>query len=99
LTFSATQVRQPARQHLDTQRAKTRKNGPRDFHRDPLAGQAQAEDYPATAAWLPARSLSLSESWNPEQITPKVGDSLTRTLTRKAEGLIQRRCRRCPPPT
>ena len=45
------------------------------------------ENYPATAPWLPARSLSLSETWNPEPDHCQVGDSLTRTLTLKAEGL------------
>ncbi|EUB85126.1 BatD family protein [Pseudomonas sp. GM30] len=43
--------------------------------------------YPADAPWLPARSLSLSESWNPEPDHLQVGDSLTRSLTLKAEGL------------
>ncbi|WP_085586884.1 MULTISPECIES: BatD family protein [unclassified Pseudomonas] len=43
--------------------------------------------YPADAPWLPARSLTLSESWNPEPDHLQVGDSLTRSLTLKAEGL------------
>lgn len=43
--------------------------------------------YPADAPWLPARSLSLSESWNPEPEHIQVGDSLTRSLTLKVEGL------------
>lgn len=43
--------------------------------------------YPADAVWLPARSLSLSEVWNPAPETATVGQSLTRTLTLKAEGL------------
>ncbi|HEX4551256.1 BatD family protein [Pseudomonas sp.] len=43
--------------------------------------------YPADAPWLPARSLSLSESWNPEPDHLQVGDSLTRSLTLKVEGL------------
>ncbi|WP_166217573.1 BatD family protein [Pseudomonas atagonensis] len=43
--------------------------------------------YPADAPWLPARSLSLSESWNPEPEHTQVGDSLTRSLTLKVEGL------------
>jgi len=43
--------------------------------------------YPADATWLPARSLSLQESWNPAPEDARVGDSLTRTLTVKAEGL------------
>ncbi len=43
--------------------------------------------YPADTPWLPARSLSLSESWNPDPPSSQVGDSLTRTLEVKAEGL------------
>jgi hypothetical protein len=43
--------------------------------------------YPADATWLPARSLSLADSWNPAPENTRVGDSLTRTLTVKAEGL------------
>ncbi|KRP54624.1 BatD family protein [Pseudomonas poae] len=43
--------------------------------------------YPADAPWLPARSLTLTESWNPEPEHVQVGDSLTRRLTVKAEGL------------
>ena len=43
--------------------------------------------YPADATWLPARSLSLSETWNPAPSKARVGDSLTRTLTLKADGL------------
>ncbi|MGE8097260.1 BatD family protein [Pseudomonas fluorescens] len=44
-------------------------------------------EYPADAPWLPARSLSLSESWNPAPDHVQVGDSMTRSLTLKAEGL------------
>lgn len=44
--------------------------------------------YPANAPWLPARSLALSESWNPDStVQTQVGDSLTRTLTLTAQGL------------
>lgn len=53
----------------------------------PLSVKPKPEDYPTNAAWLPARSLSVSETWNPEPDHCRVGDSLTRTLTLKAEGL------------
>jgi hypothetical protein len=43
--------------------------------------------YPADATWLPAKALSLTENWNPSPDQAQVGDSLTRTLTLKAEGL------------
>ncbi len=47
----------------------------------------QPAAWPADAPWLPARSLSLGESWSPEPDHSQVGDSLTRSLTLKAEGL------------
>ena len=53
----------------------------------PLTVLPKPESYPPNAPWLPARSLSLSETWNPEPDHTMVGDSLTRTLTLKAEGL------------
>ena len=87
LTFSATQVdSQPA----DSPAPGSPKPGKMVHVTSspiPLQVKPKPEDYPATAPWLPARSLSLSESWNPEPDHTKVGDSLTRTLTLKAEGL------------
>lgn len=53
----------------------------------PLTVKAKPASYPADVPWLPARSLSLGESWNPEPAQVQVGDSLTRSLTLKAEGL------------
>jgi hypothetical protein len=52
-----------------------------------LTVKAKPITYPADLPWLPARSLTLSESWNPEPEQVQVGDSLTRSLTVKAEGL------------
>jgi hypothetical protein len=53
----------------------------------PLLVKAKPASYPADAPWLPARSLTLNEAWNPEPETARVGDSLTRSLALKAEGL------------
>ena len=53
----------------------------------PLTVLPKPETYPPNSPWLPARSLSMSETWNPEPDHTLVGDSLTRTLTLKAEGL------------
>ena len=53
----------------------------------PLTVKPKPLTYPVDAPWLPARSLSLSESWNPEPEHSQVGDSLTRSLTLKVEGL------------
>ncbi|WP_449434072.1 BatD family protein [Pseudomonas putida] len=45
--------------------------------------------WPAGATWLPARSLSLEEHWNPDPDSQptQIGDSLTRSITLRAEGL------------
>ncbi|MCY1411762.1 Oxygen tolerance [compost metagenome] len=52
-----------------------------------LTVKAKPITWPADLPWLPARSLTLSESWNPEPDHTQVGDSLTRSLTVTAEGL------------
>ncbi|HEF4760054.1 TPA: protein BatD [Pseudomonas putida] len=52
-----------------------------------LTVKAKPITYPADLPWLPARNLTLSETWNPEPEHVQVGDSLTRSLTVKAEGL------------
>jgi len=52
-----------------------------------LAVKPKPAQYPPDAPWLPARSVSLSESWNPQPDHVQVGGSLTRNLTLKAEGL------------
>lgn len=53
----------------------------------PLTVKAKPASYPSDAPWLPASALSLAESWSPEPDNAKVGDSLTRTVLLKAEGL------------
>lgn len=52
-----------------------------------LTVKAKPLTYPADLPWLPARSVTLSESWNPEPDHAQVGDSLTRSLILKVEGL------------
>ncbi|MGN2413734.1 BatD family protein [Pseudomonas syringae] len=52
-----------------------------------LTVKTKPANYPADTPWLPARSISLEENWSPEPGSTQVGDSLTRTLTLKAEGL------------
>ncbi|KAA0906842.1 protein BatD, partial [Aquicoccus porphyridii] len=44
-------------------------------------------DYPADAPWMPARALSISESWSPQPEQAQVGESLTRNVLLKVEGL------------
>jgi len=53
----------------------------------PLQVLPKPASYPADAPWLPASALSLSEAWSPEPDEVKVGDSLTRNLILRAEGL------------
>ncbi|MFP6848580.1 MAG: BatD family protein [Pseudomonas sp.] len=53
----------------------------------PLKVKAKPASYPADAPWLPARSLSLSEVWSPQPEAARVGDSLTRSLLLKVDGL------------
>ncbi|MBV4537163.1 MULTISPECIES: BatD family protein [Pseudomonas] len=46
-------------------------------------------NYPADTPWLPARSLTLEERWNPDPSTQtvQIGDSMTRSVTLRADGL------------
>ncbi|PAU52846.1 BatD family protein [Pseudomonas indica] len=53
----------------------------------PLEVKPIPAGYPNDAPWLPARSVGLAESWNPDPSHAMVGDSLTRSLILKAEGL------------
>lgn len=53
----------------------------------PLEVLPKPADYPADAPWLPASSLTLVEAWSPEPEQVQAGDSLTRSLLLKAEGL------------
>ncbi|WP_349572005.1 BatD family protein [Azotobacter salinestris] len=53
----------------------------------PLTVKARPAEYPADAPWLPARALILSENWSPAPEQARAGESLTRQLTLKADGL------------
>lgn len=53
----------------------------------PLQVKPKPADYPTNAPWLPARSLSLNEAWNPEPDNLQVGQSITRNLLLKVDGL------------
>lgn len=53
----------------------------------PLTVKAKPASYPSNVPWLPARALSLAETWSPEPEQAKVGDSLTRSLLLKVDGL------------
>ncbi len=47
----------------------------------------QPASYPADQPWLPARSLTLRESWKPANPEFKVGEPVTRAISIEAEGL------------
>lgn len=53
----------------------------------PLQVKPKPASYPADAPWLPARAVSLNEAWNPEPENLQVGQSLTRSLLLKVDGL------------
>ncbi|WP_339466355.1 BatD family protein [Pseudomonas sp. EA_65y_Pfl2_P74] len=86
-TFSATLVDTQPSQDANAQGPKPGKLMRVSSSEIPLTVKPKPLTYPVDAPWLPARSLSLSESWNPEPEHTQVGDSLTRSLTLKVEGL------------
>lgn len=86
-TFSATLVDTQPAQDASAQGPKAGKLMRVSSAQIPLTVKPKPLTYPPDAPWLPARSLSLSESWNPEPEHTQVGDSLTRSLTLKVEGL------------
>ncbi|MBB3104735.1 BatD family protein [Azomonas macrocytogenes] len=53
----------------------------------PLSVLPKPAEYPPDAPWIPAASLSLNEVWSPQEKTARVGESITRSLMLKAEGL------------
>ncbi|MDE1165675.1 MAG: BatD family protein [Pseudomonas sp.] len=84
LSFSATQVDSGTGQDASAKPGKViQVSSPATT----LTVKPKPDVYPADAPWLPTRSLTLNESWNPEPNQPQVGDSLTRTVTLKADGL------------
>ncbi|MPQ82566.1 protein BatD [Pseudomonas sp. MAFF 730085] len=86
-TFSATLVEARPAQENALQGTKPGKLIHVSSAQLPLEVKPKPALYPADTPWLPARSLSLTESWNPTPEHVQVGDSLTRSLTVKAEGL------------
>ncbi|WP_447747907.1 BatD family protein [Pseudomonas nicosulfuronedens] len=53
----------------------------------PLQIDPKPADYPKDAPWLPARSLSLTETWSPQPGEAKAGEALTRNIMLRVEGL------------
>ncbi|MCU0120819.1 BatD family protein [Pseudomonas sp. B2M1-30] len=86
-TFTATGVDTQSTQDSNSQGPKPGKLMHISSTEIALTVKPKPMTYPNDAPWLPARSLSLEESWNPEPDHIQVGDSLTRSLTLKVEGL------------
>ena len=53
----------------------------------PLEVLPQPASYPPQTPWVPARSLTLTQQWNPTPENAREGSALTRTLQLRAEGL------------
>lgn len=87
LTFSATVVAARAPNDAFTPFSRPGKLTRVTSAQIPLQVKAKPAAYPADAVWLPARALTLGESWSTPPEQSKVGDSLTRSLTLQAEGL------------
>lgn len=62
-----------------------------------LTVKPQPANYPANTPWLPARSITLGESWSPDPTQAQLGDSLTRTLVIQADGLSSAQLPPLPP--
>ncbi|QID16920.1 protein BatD [Nitrogeniibacter mangrovi] len=61
---------------------------PMRLHGDPISLEVRPRPAAATGTdWLPARSLTLSETWAPGSGPVHVGDPITRHVTLRAEGL------------
>jgi hypothetical protein len=84
--FSATLVDTQPAQDAAAQGPKTGKLMRVSSTQTLLTVKAKPITYPADLPWLPARSVSLGESWNPQPDHAQVGDSFTRSLTLKVEG-------------
>jgi len=88
-------------------------NRPRGFGFDPFNGKQVRRqspvmeldvksipaEYPTDKPWLPARSLSLSESWSPDTGKAQAGDPVTRTVTLQAQGVLGTILPALPTPT
>lgn len=48
---------------------------------------ARPDNYPAGASWLPARELSLQESWSTDPAQLRAGESVTRIIELRGEGV------------
>jgi hypothetical protein len=86
-TFNATQVAQRRNEEYNPFGPPTGKQIRVVSPSIPLQVDPKPADYPKDAPWLPARSLSLTETWSPQPEEAKAGESLTRNIMLRVEGL------------
>ncbi|MCY1396035.1 Oxygen tolerance [compost metagenome] len=86
-TFSATQVAQDGNEPYQPFGPPVGKQVRVTSPSIPLLVQPKPAIYPADAPWLPARSVSLSETWSPQPEQARAGESLTRNIMLRVEGL------------
>lgn len=53
----------------------------------PLQVRPKPAEYPRDVPWLPARAVTLEESWSPQPEQARAGEALTRGLLLRVEGL------------
>ncbi|MCP8466629.1 BatD family protein [Pseudomonas sp. ZM23] len=86
-TFNATQVAQQRNQTYNPFGPQPGKQIRVISPSIPLEIKPKPADYPANAPWLPARALSLSETWSPQPEQAREGEALTRNIMLRVEGL------------
>lgn len=75
----------------DNFRSRYQQSGSSLVRRNTDAISIDVKDIPSSfknSTWLPAQKLTLTESWSNESKTIRVGESVTRTITTQAEGLM-----------
>ncbi len=63
-----------------------------------LAFDVRPQPAAAKGAWLPARDVTLTESWSPDPATFRVGEPVTRTITLTTKGLSEAQLPSLTPP-
>lgn len=86
-TFNATQVAQQRNQDYNPFGPQPGKQIRVISPSIPLQIKPKPAEYPKDVPWLPARSLSLSETWSPQPDQAKAGEALTRNIMLRVEGL------------
>lgn len=86
-TFNATQVAQQRNQDYNPFGPQPGKQIRVVSPNIPLQIKPKPAEYPKDAPWLPARVLSLSETWSPQPDQARAGEALTRNIMLRVDGL------------